>query len=54
MDELEEFAQGIVVLGEDFNLAFDPILDSTGKAGALSFRTLNSIKRLFRDFITLS
>lgn len=50
LDKLQEFVEGIMVLGGGLNLSLDPRIDSTGGTSHLSFAALHRIKKCLFDY----
>lgn len=46
IESLEIFASGLVIMGGDFNLALNPLLDTSSGSSKTPYRTLNLIKKL--------
>ena len=46
IESLELFASGLVILGGDFNLTMNPLLDTSSGSSKTPYRTLNLIKKL--------
>lgn len=45
LDQLQDFSEGILVRGGDFNLTLDPILDSTSDHSNMSNAALRQIQK---------
>ncbi|XP_056403189.1 transmembrane protein 260 isoform X1 [Hyla sarda] len=45
LEELSHFAQGMILLGGDFNIPLHPLLDASTRRSAISYRQLSRLKK---------